>query len=79
MKFIITFNDISGSLRTERVLKKLSYPCVLDAAPRGLGASCVYIIRTEAQKRDDVEAVLKNSQIIWDRIIEEPEAAAFSC
>ncbi|MDR0377611.1 MAG: DUF3343 domain-containing protein, partial [Spirochaetaceae bacterium] len=61
MKFIVTFNDVTGSLRTEQVLKHSPYPCVIDAAPRSLGASCIYIIRTEAPSSEEIAAVLKNA------------------
>jgi hypothetical protein len=71
VKFIITFDDVSGSLRTEQVLKHRPYPCILDAAPRSLGASCMYIIRTEAQTREEITAILKNAEIRWVKIIEE--------
>lgn len=71
MKFIITFDDVSGSLRTEQALKHRSYPCILDAAPRSLGAKCVYIIRTEAQSREELAAILENAEIRWANIIDE--------
>jgi hypothetical protein len=73
VKFIITFNDVSGSLRTEQALKHLSRPCVIDAAPRSLGATCVYIIRTEAQTRDELADILRNAEISWAKIIEAHE------
>lgn len=71
MKFIITFDDVSGSLRTEQALKHRPYPCILDAAPRSLGASCVYIIRTEGRTREEITAILENAEIRWVKIIEE--------
>jgi hypothetical protein len=71
VKFIITFNDVSGSLRTEQVLKHRSLPCVIDAAPRSLGATCVYIIRTEAQTREEIAAILQNAEIGWAKILED--------
>jgi hypothetical protein len=71
VKFIITFNDVSGSVRTEQVLKRLAYPCVIDIAPRRLGAGCVYIIRTEAQNRDEIAAILDDAEIDWAKIINE--------
>ncbi|MDR2795615.1 MAG: DUF3343 domain-containing protein [Spirochaetaceae bacterium] len=69
MKFIITFNDVSGSLRTEQVLKRFAYPCVIDAAPRGLGAGCVYIIRTAAQTQEEIASILESAEIGWANII----------
>jgi hypothetical protein len=74
VKFIITFNDVSGSLRTEQVLKHFSYPCAIDAAPRSLGATCVYIIRTEAQTQEEIADILRNAEIGWAKIIEAQEA-----
>lgn len=71
MKLIITFGEVSGSLRTEQVLKHSPYPCVLDAAPRSLGSSCVYIIRTEAQTVEEIAAFLQNAGIAWTKIIRE--------
>lgn len=71
MKFIITFNDVSGSLRTEQVLKRIAYPCIIDAAPRSLGAGCVYIIRTEAQTREEIASILEDAEIDWAKIIED--------
>jgi hypothetical protein len=71
MKFIITFNDVSGSLRTEQVLKRLSYPCIIDAAPRSLGTTCVYIIRTEAQTQEEVASILEDAEIGWAKILED--------
>lgn len=73
MKFVITFDDISGSLRTEQVLRRLSYPCAIDAAPRGMGTNCVYIIRTEAETPEELAAVLRDAEIAWDGIIEQQE------
>jgi hypothetical protein len=73
MKFIITFNDISGSLRTEQALKRRSQPCVIDAAPRSLGATCVYIIRTEAQTQKTLETTLADAGIEWANILEDAE------
>jgi hypothetical protein len=74
VKFIITFNDVSGSLRTEQTLKHLSRPCVIDTAPRSLGATCVYIIRTEAQTQEEIADILRNAEITWAKIIETQEA-----
>jgi hypothetical protein len=74
VKFIITFNDVSGSLRTEQALKHLSLPCAIDAAPRSLGATCVYIIRTEAQTREELADILRNAEITWAKILEAREA-----
>jgi hypothetical protein len=71
VKFIITFNDVSGSVRTEQVLKRLAYPCVIDIAPRRLGAGCVYIIRTEAQTQDEISKPLEEAGIDWAKIIED--------
>jgi hypothetical protein len=73
VKFIITFNDVSGSLRTEQTLKHFSYPCAIDAAPRSLGTSCVYIIRTEAQTQEEIADILRNAEIGWAKIIESHE------
>jgi hypothetical protein len=70
VKFIITFHDVSGSLRTEQVLKRRSIPCVIDAAPHGLGTGCVYIIRTEAETRGELAAVLDDAGIRWADIVE---------
>jgi hypothetical protein len=71
VKFIVTFNDVSGSVRTEQVLKRLAYPCVIDTAPRALGTGCVYIIRTEAQSRDEIASILDDAEIDWAKIIGE--------
>jgi hypothetical protein len=71
VKFIVTFNDVSGSLRTEQALKRRSCPCVIDAAPRSLGASCIYIIRTEAQTREELAGILENAGIAWAKILED--------
>ena len=71
MKLIITFEDVSGSLRTEQVLKHSPYPCVIDAAPRSLGASCTYIIRTEARTTEEIAEFLQNAGIGWTKIIKD--------
>jgi hypothetical protein len=71
MKFIITFHDVSGSLRTEQALKQRTLPCVIDAAPRSLGTSCVYIIRTEAQTREEIADVLESAGIPWAKILQD--------
>ncbi|MDR1250368.1 MAG: DUF3343 domain-containing protein [Treponema sp.] len=73
MKFIVTFDDVAGSLQTEQVLKRRGVSCVIDTAPRSLGASCGYIIRAEAQNREALAAVLGDAPIRWADILpEEP-------
>jgi hypothetical protein len=69
MKYIITFEEVSGSLRTEQVLKRLSYPCSIDAAPRNLSASCVYIIRTQAESPEEIEDILRDAKIHWTQVL----------
>jgi hypothetical protein len=71
VKFIVTFDDVSGSILAERALKHLSYPCMIDTAPRSLGTSCVYIIRTESQTQQELEGVLNGAEISWAKIIEQ--------
>jgi hypothetical protein len=75
VKYIVTFYDVSGSLRTEQILKKLSYPCIVDAAPRSPGASCVYIIRTEARGPEEIKNILDEAGIAW-KAVREDEAPA---
>jgi hypothetical protein len=67
------FNDISGSVLTEQALKRRAYPCVVDIAPRALGAGCVYIVRTEAQTRDDLASILDEAEIGWTNIIQDEQ------
>lgn len=71
MKFIITFDNVSGSIISEQALKAASYPCRLDTAPRSLGVGCVYVIRTEAPSPDEISAVLQNAGITWSKILED--------
>jgi hypothetical protein len=74
MKFIVTFHDVSGSLRAEQALKHRALPCRIDAAPRSLGATCVYIIRAEAQTREELAAILQDAEIDWAKILESRDA-----
>jgi hypothetical protein len=71
VKLIITFENVSGSLRTEQALKHSPYPCVLDAAPRCLGASCTDSIRTEARTTEEIAALLENEGIVWTKRIRD--------
>jgi hypothetical protein len=71
VKFIITFQGVSGSLGAEQALKRAACPCAIDAAPRSLGASCVYIIRAQAPGPEELARILTEAHITWERILED--------
>ncbi len=66
---VVLLPSTSQALRGEKVLLQAGVPVKLIPTPRQFSSECGLALRFDWSKREQVEAILAASQVVFDRIV----------